>query len=215
MKFEAKNIEEFFKEVRDYNRETPTKLMICTPAYGGMCGARYMLSLVNTVELLLDLGFEYRISVLSNNSLVPHARNALASAFMYSDFTHLMFIDADIEWGPQDVIKLWLADRDVAAGIYPKKKINWDLIERAADADKRPLADFAGEYVFNPVPGDKSGETDEFGYFAVKDKVHMHDLHATMLHLLGLDHERLTYRYAGRDFRLTDVYGEVVTGIMG
>jgi hypothetical protein len=57
------------------------------------------------------------------------------------------------------------------------------------------------------------GETDEFGYFAVKDKVHMHDLHATILYLLGLDHERLTYRYAGRDFRLTDVYGEVVDGI--
>jgi hypothetical protein len=59
------------------------------------------------------------------------------------------------------------------------------------------------------------GETDEFGYFAVKDKVHMHDLHATMLHLLGLDHLKLTYRYAGRDFRLTDVYGEVVKGILG
>ena len=59
------------------------------------------------------------------------------------------------------------------------------------------------------------GETDEFGYFAVKDKVHMHDLHATMLHLLGLDHLKLTYRYAGRDFRLTDVYGEVVRGILG
>lgn len=57
------------------------------------------------------------------------------------------------------------------------------------------------------------GETDEFGYYAVKDKVHMHDLHATILHLLGIDHLRLTYRYAGRDFRLTDVYGEVVTGI--
>jgi len=57
------------------------------------------------------------------------------------------------------------------------------------------------------------GETDEFGYYAVKDKVHMHDLHATILHLLGIDHLRLTYRYAGRDFRLTDVYGEVVTGL--
>ncbi len=62
--------------------------------------------------------------------------------------------------------------------------------------------------------GHAHGETDEFGYFAVKDKVHMHDLHATILHLLGLDHERLTYRYAGRDFRLTDVYGEVVKGIL-
>jgi len=58
------------------------------------------------------------------------------------------------------------------------------------------------------------GETDEFGYYAVKDKVHMHDLHATMLHLLGLDHERLTYQYAGRDFRLTDVYGHVVKEII-
>ena len=57
------------------------------------------------------------------------------------------------------------------------------------------------------------GETDEFGYYAVKDKVHMHDLHATILHLMGLDHERLTYRYAGRDFRLTDVYGHVVNEI--
>ncbi len=58
------------------------------------------------------------------------------------------------------------------------------------------------------------GETDEFGYYAVKDKVHMHDLHATILHLLGIDHLQLTYRYAGRDFRLTDVYGEVVNGII-
>ena len=58
------------------------------------------------------------------------------------------------------------------------------------------------------------GATDEFGYYAVKDKVHMHDLHATMLWLLGLDHEKLTYRYAGRDFRLTDVYGRVVREIM-
>jgi len=58
------------------------------------------------------------------------------------------------------------------------------------------------------------GETDEFGYYAVKDKVHMHDLHATLLYLMGLDHERLTYRYAGRDFRLTDVYGHVVREIL-
>jgi len=58
------------------------------------------------------------------------------------------------------------------------------------------------------------GATDEVGYYAVEDKVHLHDLHATMLHLLGLDHEKLTYRYAGRDFRLTDVYGRVVREIL-
>ncbi len=58
------------------------------------------------------------------------------------------------------------------------------------------------------------GETDEFGFRSVHNKVHIHDLHATILHLLGLDHERLTYRHAGRDFRLTDVYGRVVQDII-
>jgi len=58
------------------------------------------------------------------------------------------------------------------------------------------------------------GATDEFGWDAIERPVHVHDLHATILHLLGLDHERLTYNYAGRDFRLTDVYGEVVSGIL-
>ena len=58
------------------------------------------------------------------------------------------------------------------------------------------------------------GETDDFGYEAIVDKVHIHDWHATLLALLGLDHERLTYRYAGRDFRLTDVSGRVVKEIM-
>jgi hypothetical protein len=62
--------------------------------------------------------------------------------------------------------------------------------------------------------GTTYGATDEFGFRAVQDKVHVHDLHATILHLLGLDHEKLTYRYAGRDFRLTDVYGRVVTEIL-
>jgi hypothetical protein len=58
------------------------------------------------------------------------------------------------------------------------------------------------------------GATDEYGYEAVEGKVHIHDLHATILHLLGLDHERLTYRYGGRDFRLTDVHGRVVKEII-
>ena len=58
------------------------------------------------------------------------------------------------------------------------------------------------------------GGTDEFGMNAIENPVHVHDLHATILHLLGLDHERLTYRYAGRDFRLTDVHGQVVHDII-
>jgi uncharacterized protein (DUF1501 family) len=58
------------------------------------------------------------------------------------------------------------------------------------------------------------GATDDYGYYSVENKVHFHDLHATILHLLGLDHEKLTYRYAGRDFRLTDVHGRVVKEIV-
>jgi hypothetical protein len=64
-------------------------------------------------------------------------------------------------------------------------------------------------------PGTAVGATDDFGYYAVENKVHLHDLHATILHLMGLDHEKLTFRHAGRDFRLTDVKGRVVKEILG
>ena len=62
--------------------------------------------------------------------------------------------------------------------------------------------------------GQAYGATDEFGFRAVENRVHVHDLHATMLHLLGFDHEKLTYRYAGRDFRLTDVHGQVIDALI-
>jgi hypothetical protein len=62
--------------------------------------------------------------------------------------------------------------------------------------------------------GLRHGATDDLGFAAIQDPVHIHDLHATILHLLGLDHERLTYRHSGRDFRLTDVHGQVIKGIL-
>jgi hypothetical protein len=63
--------------------------------------------------------------------------------------------------------------------------------------------------------GTAYGATDDFGFKAVEKPVDIHDLHATVLRLMGLDHTRLTYRYSGRDFRLTDVAGTVVDGIIG
>ena len=63
-------------------------------------------------------------------------------------------------------------------------------------------------------PGMTYGETDEFCYNVAKDPVHVHDLHATMMHLLGVDHTKLTFKYQGRHFRLTDVHGEVVRKIL-
>ena len=58
------------------------------------------------------------------------------------------------------------------------------------------------------------GQTDDLGMHAIENRVHVHDLHATILHLMGIDHTQLTYRYSGRDFRLTDVYGRVVSDII-
>ena len=63
-------------------------------------------------------------------------------------------------------------------------------------------------------PGTTYGESDDFGFNIVKNPVHIHDLHATILHLLGVDHTKLTFPYQGRNFRLTDVHGEVVTGVL-
>jgi uncharacterized protein (DUF1501 family) len=58
------------------------------------------------------------------------------------------------------------------------------------------------------------GETDDFGYNVSKDGVHIHDFHATLMHLLGIDHERLTYKFAGRRYRLTDIHGHLVKGLL-
>jgi hypothetical protein len=63
-------------------------------------------------------------------------------------------------------------------------------------------------------PGLTLGETDDFGFNVTKDRVHVHDLHATILHLLGFDHTKLTHRFQGRDFRLTDVHGELVEKLL-
>jgi hypothetical protein len=63
-------------------------------------------------------------------------------------------------------------------------------------------------------PGLSLGATDEFGFNAIADRVHVHDLHATLLYLLGFDHTKLTYRFQGRDFRLTDVHGKVVKKVL-
>jgi hypothetical protein len=63
-------------------------------------------------------------------------------------------------------------------------------------------------------PGVTLGQSDEFGFNVVENKVHVHDLHATILHLLGFDHTKLTFRFQGRDFRLTDVFGKIVRELL-
>ena len=79
-------------------------------------------------------------------------------------------------------------------------------------SDSRPLP--SAIETSGSTAGTVYGATDEFGFKAVENRASVHDLHATMLHLLGFDHMKLTYKFAGRDFRLTDVSGEVVSGLL-
>ena len=103
--------------------------------------------------------------------------------------------------------------RDGPAAFVEHHHIAWQTLIRGAQTVNRPAAQrgLAGGGV---RAGMSYGATDELGFQAVENRVHVHDLHATILHLMGIDHERLTYRHSGRDFRLTDVYGNVVRDIL-
>ncbi|MCH8147883.1 MAG: DUF1501 domain-containing protein [Planctomycetes bacterium] len=98
---------------------------------------------------------------------------------------------------------------------FPERLIGTPIAENANGRDHNPHGFTMWLAGGGIKPGITYGRTDDYGYYAVEDKVHFHDLHATILHLLGIDHANLNYRYAGRDFRLTDIYGEVVRDILG
>ena len=101
------------------------KLFIATPQYGGLCYGYYVQSLMSLQTLLRDNKIDCAVSFLFNESLIQRARNALVHGFLKTDHTHLMFIDADIRFNPQDVLPMMLADKPIICGIYPKKEINW------------------------------------------------------------------------------------------
>ena len=120
-------------------------------------------------------------------------------------------------------------DRPIAALITDLKQrgmLDDTLVIWGGEFGRTPTAENANGRDHNPhgftmwmagggvKPGLVHGRTDDYGYYAVENKVHFHDLHATILHLLGFDHKQLTYGYSGRDFRLTDVHGDVVHDIL-
>jgi len=137
------------------------KIMVATPMYGGMCTGQYTRSTSDLAVLCEKYGMDLRFHYLYNESLITRARNYLADEFLRSDCTHLMFIDADIGFDPNDVIALSIiaetgSDKNVVCGPYPKKCISWEKIKRAVDkgvADKDPnvLENYVGDYVFNPA----------------------------------------------------------------
>ena len=104
-------------------------ILVVTPAYGGQLFAGYLTSLLKFERLCRDKGILVDYEYCYNESLIPRARNTLTHTFMSStQYTHLLCLDADIEFEPEDIIKMLDYNKPVVGGVYPKKKINWDKI---------------------------------------------------------------------------------------
>jgi len=129
------------------------KVFLATPMYGGMCTGYYTQSILQLNNLLRDSGVDCMMSFMFNESLITRARNGLAKAFLDTDCTHLFFVDADIRFQAQDVIRMLNAEKEVICGIYPKKEVNWDTVRRAMDngVSNDELKRHTGSFVVNLV----------------------------------------------------------------
>ena len=120
---------QFQDRVDKYLAENKVSLYILTPHYGGMCYVNYMNCLLATTNRLKELGVELKIEFCNNDSLVSRARNNLvAKAMSNPKTTHMLFIDNDITWDPDSILKLLIADKPLVGGIYPLKKYNWERL---------------------------------------------------------------------------------------
>lgn len=150
-------------------------------------------------------------------------------------FVQVTHSDSNVQWDQHSNLKngheknAKEVDRPIAGLLYDLKArglLEDTLVWWGGEFGRTPTVEGSNGRDHNPEgftmwlagggakPGFHYGSTDDYGFYAAENKVHIHDLHATILHLLGLNHERLTYRYAGRDFRLTDVEGNVVNEII-
>lgn len=140
------------------------RIFLGVPMYGGQCNGMFARSLMDLTALMSKYGMQLQTYFLFNESLITRARNYIADEFMRSDCTHLLFIDADINFSAHDVIAMVATqlldpeNKNVVAAPYPKKCIAWEKIKLAvdkgyADNDPEALEDFVGDFVFNPAHG--------------------------------------------------------------
>ena len=134
----------------DPSSQDNIRVLIGTPCYGGMCNVQYTNCLINTKTFLESKGLQMGTCFLINESLIPRGRNTVVAHFMTEPtFTHLFFIDADIQWNPIDVYRLILHDKDIVGGIYPKKHYDFKKLksgyakQRLESTDKLTDADLA------------------------------------------------------------------------
>ena len=129
-------------------------IFIATPCYGGQIGEPYFRSMMRFAILCNKYDIKYTISTLANESLITRGRNTLTSFFMEnSEATHLFFIDADIEFNPEDILRMVAYDKPIVVGAYPKKAINWQSIMEATRNDLSETPDtiegHSSNYVVN------------------------------------------------------------------
>lgn len=139
------------------------KLFLALPCYDGQCAAMFARSLADLSSICTRYEIQMSAYFLLNESLITRARNYCVDEFLRSNFTHLMFIDSDICFNPQDVVALLAltsddSPYDCIGAAYPKKTICWEKVKRAVDkglADENPnmLEKYVGDYVFNPKNG--------------------------------------------------------------
>jgi len=133
------------------------KFFIATPCYGGQLNEPYFRSVIKMMTFFNGHQIPLAFGTIANESLVTRARNVLVAYFLASDYTHLMFVDADIEFQTEDILKLYAHKKDVVVGAYPKKGVAWDKIRAnlidPANKDKslsdRDMASFGSDYAIN------------------------------------------------------------------
>lgn len=128
-----------------------TAIFVATPMYGGMCTGSYTAGIMQLPIHCAQNGLQMYYSYMMNESLITRARNGLVFDFLESDATHLMFIDADIGFNASDIVSMIKADKDIICGLYPKKEINWQLVEMAVKRDTpfQDLPAWTGSFVVN------------------------------------------------------------------
>lgn len=141
-------------------------ILLVTPCYGGMAGVHYVGSVLALQDACRTRGVGLEIDLSGGEALITRARAVAATRFLdETDHTHLLFVDTDIGFEPEHVFRMLNADKDLVAGVYPTKKIDWDKVRAAAKTDKADLLAASVSYVVQFIPSpNNSVEVDDAGF---------------------------------------------------
>jgi hypothetical protein len=153
----------FFEQVADNQVKLQSEelrkmnVFFATPCYGGVVTDQYFLSMFRLSQTMIQNGINFRITTLRNESLVTRARNILTAMFMADESaTHMMFIDADIEFDAESVLRMLAMNKNITAAAYPKKTVDWNGVAKAVQAGDTDPAPAGAEYAINLKFEDKA-----------------------------------------------------------